>query len=181
MGPYTVSGTDVDSLGNTGTWTYTLTVTHHTVTQELAEDGQRDSGQSLHRPADHERREPGDLRRHHGLPGLLRLSSGAVSARDTLAVGSYTVSGTDTDNLGNTGTWTYTLTVNPHTVTQGSPKTGSVTQGNPFTDQLSTNGASPVTYAVTTVSPAFSVSSSGCGLRPRHPCRGLLHRLGHGH
>ena len=28
-------------------------------------------------------------------------------------MGSYTVSGTDIDNLGNTGTWTYTLTVNP--------------------------------------------------------------------
>jgi hypothetical protein len=27
-GNYTVSGTDIDSIGDTGTWTYTLTVTH---------------------------------------------------------------------------------------------------------------------------------------------------------
>ena len=73
-------------------------------------------------------------------------------------MGTYTVSGTDVDNFGNTGTWTYTLTVNPRGVTQGSPKTGSVTQGNPFTDQLATtDGVSPVTFTVTSSSPAFTV------------------------
>ena len=83
----------------------------------------------------------GDLHRDLVLPGLHRLVERAVSAPGTLAVGSYTVSGTDTDNFGDTGTWTYALTVNPRTVTQGSPKTGNVTQGNPFTDQLTTTTA----------------------------------------
>ncbi len=38
-------------------------------------------------------------------------SSGAVSAADSLAAGTYTASGTDADTDGDTGTWTYTLTV----------------------------------------------------------------------
>jgi hypothetical protein len=38
-------------------------------------------------------------------------SSGAVSAPGTLSAGTYTASGTDSDTGGDTGTWTYTLTV----------------------------------------------------------------------
>lgn len=38
-------------------------------------------------------------------------SSGAVSAPGTLSAGSYTASGTDSDTSGDTGTWTYSLTV----------------------------------------------------------------------
>ena len=46
-------------------------------------------------------------------PAFTVSSSGHVSALNTLAVGSYTVSGDDTDSCSNTGTWTYTLTVTP--------------------------------------------------------------------
>jgi hypothetical protein len=46
-----------------------------------------------------------------GSPSLTVSSSGAVSAPATLAAGTYTASGTDSDTSGGKGTWTYTLTV----------------------------------------------------------------------
>jgi len=38
-------------------------------------------------------------------------SAGAVTTSGTLATGTYTVSGTDSDGSGDAGTWTYILTV----------------------------------------------------------------------
>ena len=46
-------------------------------------------------------------------------STGAISAATSLAPGTYTVSGTDTDTSGDTGAWTFTLTVSPATPTTG--------------------------------------------------------------
>ncbi len=48
--------------------------------------------------------------------GLAVSGSGAVSVPSPLTVGSYTVSGTDSDTLSNTGTWTYTLNVTTGTL-----------------------------------------------------------------
>jgi Putative Ig domain len=49
-------------------------------------------------------------------------STGAISAPNTLSGGSYAVSGTDSDNSGDSGTWTFTLTVSP--ATTGPPPSG---------------------------------------------------------
>ncbi len=46
-----------------------------------------------------------------GTPSVTVSSSGAVTAPSTLAVGTYVASGTDTDTGGDSGTWSYTLTV----------------------------------------------------------------------
>ena len=103
-------------------------------------------------------------------PAFTVSSSGAVSAPDTLMVGSYAVSGTDSDAFGNAGNWTYTLHVQGRTIAQITPTSGTVTAGNPFTDQLNTNGVGSVTFtatssssalAVTSLSPALTVSASG--------------------
>lgn len=99
-------------------------------------------------------------------PAFTVSSSGAVSAPDTLAVGTYTVSGTDSDGLGNTGTWVYTLTVGGPPPIQTAPTSGTVVAGHPFTSQLHTTGVSPVTFTVTSSSPAFTVSSSGAVSAP---------------
>ena len=74
-GSYTVSGTDADGIGDTGTWSYTLTVTGVNIPRVL-DLGQRehDQLQRLHRSArtDHVQRRARDLyddrlgRRHHG-------------------------------------------------------------------------------------------------------------------
>ena len=47
--------------------------------------------------------------------------SGAVSTSGTLNAGDYTVSGTDADGFGDTGTWTFTLHVTAVTIAQGNP------------------------------------------------------------
>jgi hypothetical protein len=46
-----------------------------------------------------------------GAPDLKVSSSGAVSAPATLAAGTYKGAGTARDSLGDTGTWSFTLTV----------------------------------------------------------------------
>ena len=50
--------------------------------------------------------------------GLSVSPSGVVTTTGTLAAGGYTVSGTDANGLGDTGTWSYTLTVTAVTMTQ---------------------------------------------------------------
>jgi hypothetical protein len=54
-------------------------------------------------------------------PSVSVSASGAISAPSTLAAGPYTVSGTDQDTFGNTGTWTFTLTVGPSSNVPESP------------------------------------------------------------
>ena len=44
-------------------------------------------------------------------------STGAISAATSLAPGTYTVGGGDSDTNGDTGTWSFALTVNPAVVT----------------------------------------------------------------
>jgi phage baseplate assembly protein W len=46
-----------------------------------------------------------------GLPALVVQPSGLITTTGSLLPGTYTVSGTDSDSFGNTGTWTFTLTV----------------------------------------------------------------------
>src|ERR1017187_1525886 len=57
-------------------------------------------------------------------PGLTVLGNGDVSTTGTLAAGPYTVSGTDSDLSGDTGSWAYTLTVSANTIVQGAPTSG---------------------------------------------------------
>jgi hypothetical protein len=95
--------------------------------------------------------------------------SGIVKTAGTLAAGTYTATGTDSEPVEqstdvNTGTFTYTLTVTPVTIAQSAPTTGSVTtpRSSTFTDQLvvtGNNGA--VTYTQVTGSPNLAVSSTG--------------------
>lgn len=168
VGSYTVSGTDSDSLGNTGTWTYTLTVSAATILQDSPTGGTvNTAGSNLF----------GDQLATSGNVGAvtfvtttsnahLKVSASGVVATQggPLAVGSYTVSGTDSDSLGNTGTWTYTLTVTPATITQIDPKVGAVnTVGSTgFTNQLATSGnVGAVTFVTTTSNAHVIVSASG--------------------
>lgn len=82
-----------------------------------------------------------------------------------LTAGTYTASGTVTDRIGDTGTWSYTLTVTTGTMRQAAPFQRSVTVGNSgssFVDQLVLHDAvGAVTYAVTTPSSSLMVSTSG--------------------
>lgn len=118
VGTYTVSGTDSDTLGDTGTWSYTLTVTTGMITCN-GSHGEKvtrsNSGGAF-----------GDQLVASGWSGSinygvtspnthLRISrSGVITTfGGPLAPGTYNFSGTDSDNYGDTGTWSYTLTVSP--------------------------------------------------------------------
>ncbi len=163
VGTYTATGTDTDPLGDTGTWSYQLTVLAGTISQSSPTGGSVTAGSAL-----------GDQLVVTGNNGAVTFSqvtgdpdvtvsgSGAVSAPDDLAVGTYTATGTDTDPLGDTGTWSYQLTVLAGTISQSSPTGGSVTAGSALGDQLvvtGNNGA--VTFSQVTGDPDVTVSGSG--------------------
>ncbi len=169
-GSYPVSGTDSDALGDTGTWSYTLTVTGVTITQTAPTTGSTTTtGSSTFTAQLEPTTENGSPVTYVTTTPNAHLSvssSGAVSTvSGPLAAGSYPVSGTDSDALGDTGTWSYTLTVTGVTITQTAPTTGSTTTtgSSTFTAQLepTTENGSPVTYVTTTPNAHLSVSSSG--------------------
>jgi uncharacterized repeat protein (TIGR02543 family) len=117
--PYTISGTDSDLDGDAGTWTYTLTVlptgSKTTIVQLTPTTGAVVNTASSTFAAG-----PITTENNTGTvtflttkssPSLTVSSSGLISTTGSLAIGTYTVSGTDTDPAGDSGVWTYTLTV----------------------------------------------------------------------
>ncbi len=115
VGTYTVSGTDSDALGDTGTWAYTLRVTNGTITCTGSHGGEvhwshwGDFNDQLSETG------------AHGTPTYtitssddhLHISSDGRITTDGghLPAGTYTISGNCKDSYGDTGTWSYTLTV----------------------------------------------------------------------
>jgi len=162
---YTVSGTDADGLGDAGTWTFTLNVgavgipqsapTSANVTTILSSSFTTKLGPTS----------------FNGLSvtyavlvpnaGLTVSPGGTIATTGALTAGQYTVSGTDSDGVGDTGTWTYALTV---TISQGAPVAGTVTVSGStgFSAQLSLSGnTGTVTYKTTSASADLSVSPGG--------------------
>jgi trimeric autotransporter adhesin len=167
-GGCTVSGTDSDSGGDTGTWTYTLTINSVALTQSGSASGTvTTTGSSAFT----------DQLATNGPSGIVSFVTtsvacgvvvsvhGAISTTGTLHSGSCVVSGTDSDTAGDTaGTWTYTLTINLVALTQTSSVSGSTTTAaSPaFTSQLATTGPSGlVSFVTTSVACGVVVSSSG--------------------
>ncbi len=163
VGTYTATGTDTDPLGDTGTWSYQLTVLAGTIAQSSPTGGSVTAGSAL----SDQLVVTGNngavtFTQSAGTPQVTVSTSGAVSAPGSLPVGTYTATGTDTDPLGDTGTWSYQLTVLAGTIAQSSPTGGSVTAGSALSDQLvvtGNNGA--VTFTQSTGTPQVTVSTSG--------------------
>ncbi len=110
-GTYTASGSVTDSLGSTGTWSFTLTRTA-TVLSSTPATASRVYGSGFE----------GQLTttggsgtvtyvQSSGSPNVVVSATGAVSAPASLGVGSYTASGTSSDTYGDSGSWSFTLTV----------------------------------------------------------------------
>ena len=98
-------------------------------------------------------------------PDVAVSSSGAVSTTGTLSVGTYPLSGTDSDGT-DTGVWSYTLDVatTSSSIIQSAPsaKTTTTSGSATFTDQLATTGnTGSVTFTTMASSPELAVSSSG--------------------
>jgi outer membrane protein OmpA-like peptidoglycan-associated protein len=89
-------------------------------------------------------------------------AGGAISTTGALAAGSYTVSGTDSNSLGDHGTWTFTLTVSSVIITQTAPSTGTVstTASASYTNTLATDGAFAVSFSVASAQ-GLSVDAAG--------------------
>jgi predicted RNA-binding protein with TRAM domain len=162
-GTYSFSGTSADAYGNTIPWSFALTVSSSTISQTTPTTGftvanTTFSGQ-LAVSGSH-----GTLIyvQATGTPDVSVSSSGAVSASDTLAPNGYSASGTVSDSYGDTGTWTFDVTVSAGPITQTTPTTGTVQVGDPFSSQLDVSGSyGSLTYSQSTGSPHITVSSAG--------------------
>ncbi len=164
--PYTASGTDSDMFGDTGTWIYSLSVTN-TITQESPTSNTTDViGSSTF--VDDLATDSGangsvDYLTLTANPDLAVSASGQVSTAGTLSVADspYTVSGSDSDSSGDSGDWSYSLSVTADTLDQGPPTSG-FTSTSDSADFTSTLGAASgfigsVTFATTT--PGFTISN----------------------
>jgi len=163
--PYIVNGSDSDSSADSGSWSYSLTVTPDVITQGSPTSGSVDVGGSgaftvaLTAVSGF----VGPVTFTTSTPGFAITSGDVLESTGTLGVSGspYTVSGSDSDAYGDTGSWSYTLTVTPDTITQGSPMSGSVTATDSpaFTATLAaTSGfVGPVTFATST--PGFAITS----------------------
>ena len=151
---YTVSGADSDTNGDTGTWSFALTVNPAVVplaqgspTSASVADAAGYSGQLTVTNASgtvtYTENSSADS------ADVVVDSTGAITAASSLTPATYTVSGADSDTNGDTGTWSFALTVNPAVVplAQGSPTSASVADAAGYSGQLTvTNASGTVTY-----------------------------------
>ncbi len=136
-GAYHASGTVSDTLGDTGTFAFTLTVgqlvqrpplrASVAANQTTPYSLQLDVGANLG---------PITYVQTSGQPALVVSSSGLVTTSGALAPGTYPVSGTVTDTTGDAGAFAFTLTVTPAaatttTTTPPPPPTTTTTQPSP--------------------------------------------------
>ena len=174
-GVYTATGTDSDAFGDDiGTWSYKLTVSATAITQTAPFS----NGATVITPATspsftHLLSTTGSdgpvtfttnsTRAPSGATATIKVSSsGSVTTTGTLDAGSYTASGSDVDKFGDTGSWSYSLTVTASKITQGAPTKATIQRGSPFTSQLTaTGGVGTITFAQSGGAPSVTVSSSG--------------------
>jgi uncharacterized repeat protein (TIGR02543 family) len=171
-GAYTVSGTDSDTNGDSGAWTYTLTVNGSGVNGTTITQSSSTSGATTPAASATLQPVPITVANHTGPvtftvtspPDGLTLNGNQISTTGSLALGVYKISGTDRDTSGDTGTWTYTLTVS-NAITQTSPTTGATTStaSSTFVPGPITviNNTGAVTFVTTVSSTGLKVSGAG--------------------
>jgi hypothetical protein len=162
-GTYKASGSVRDSLGDLGAWSFELTVVASKLTQAAPDKATISTGKAF----------AGQLKvsgshgtvvytETKGAPHLKVSPSGAISAAASLPAGLYKATGTEKDSAGDTGKWSFSLTIKASGLTQLAPKSAKVTSGRPFTDQLKVSGArGKVTFTQLTDAQVMTVSPSG--------------------
>ena len=181
-GTHKATGTTKDALGDTGTWSFTLTVTAAVNTLDqiapttaTTTPGKAFSGQLQVSGG----RGTVTYAETSGAPDLTVSSSGKISAPASLVAGTYRATGTVKDSTGDTGTWSFALTVGATTIAQAAPTTATTTTGKAFSGQLDFSGAhGKVTYAETTGAPQLTVSSSGSVSAPANLVAGTYKATG---
>jgi hypothetical protein len=122
-GTYTIVGSDSDGFGDTGSWGFILTVDPVTIAQAIPLAGSVVETQSAAFTGTLVTSGSGVTFSPVSSGGLLVSASGKVATTGKLAVGTYTISGTDWDGFGDSGSWYFTLTVTPAAATGGPPRT----------------------------------------------------------
>ncbi|MGO9582402.1 MAG: beta strand repeat-containing protein, partial [Acidimicrobiales bacterium] len=170
VGTYTVSGTDSDGFGDKGTWSFTLKVSSSAITQVAPFSNAKPITPATSASFTDQLKTTGNAGSVKFVatgsgstpPGVVVSSSGAVSTKQALAVGTYTISGTDSDSLHDAGSWSFTLTVTAARITQAAPAAATTTTGRAFADHLKVSGSYGVdTYTQSSGAPDLKVSSSG--------------------
>ena len=179
-GSYKATGITRDSLGDTGTWSFTLTVVATKLTQVAPTKGATVTAKHFTSHLEiSDAHGTVTYAQSTGAPRLKISSSGKVSAPTTLVAGIYKALGAARDTLGDTGAWSFTLTVVATKLTQVAPITGATSAGKVFTGQLevsSSHGA--VTYAQSIGAPRLKISSSGMVSAPATLVPGTYKALG---
>lgn len=167
-GTYSASGTDSDGFGDSGTWAFTLTVAKTAITQTgpFSNPNKITPASSSRFTAQLKTTETTAKVRFVTTashpPGLVVSSSGAVTTKGALAAGTYAVSGTDSDGLGDNGTWGLSLTVTATKIAQQSPTSAATNTGKTFAGKLKVTGFyGPVNFAQSSGKPALTISSKG--------------------
>jgi hypothetical protein len=163
VGTYTTTGTARDSLGDTGPWSFALTVKATKLTQVAPGAGTTTTGKAFNGQLDVSGAHGTVVyTQSTGAPQLKVSSSGKLSAPATLAAGTDTATGIARDSLGDTGPWSFTLTVKATKLTQVAPGAGTTTVGKSFTSQLEVSGSyGLVEYTQLTGAQVLTVSASG--------------------
>ena len=167
VGPYSVNGTVTDSLLNAGTFNFTLTVNSSATVTQVAPTSAAVGTAGSAGFTDQLNTTGGVgavtfLKTGGGL-GVNVSPSGGITTTGALAPGTYSAIGNTTDSLGNTGTFSFTLTVS---TVPGAPTAVSASGGNnSATVRWSAplnNGGSPITgYVITPFAVAPSPPSTG--------------------
>ncbi|HQU00461.1 MAG TPA: hypothetical protein PLG60_08145, partial [Acidimicrobiales bacterium] len=162
-GDYVASGTVKDALGNSGTFSFLLVVGVITQTSPTSSSVTVAGSSTFSSPMVVSGSDGTTVfSTTTSSPSLLVSPAGLVTTTHQLAPGTYTVSGTTSDQSGDHGNFTYSLVVGA--LAQNGPLIASVTanQAPTFTQQLAVTGANgPVTFTQTSGSPNLVVSSSG--------------------
>ncbi len=117
-GTYHASGTVSDTLGDTGTFAFTLTVGQLVQRPPLRASVSADQSATFHVQLDvGANLGPITYAQTSGQPALVVSPTGLVTTSGPLAPGTYPVGGTVSDTTGDVGTFAFTLTVTPAAAT----------------------------------------------------------------
>ena len=158
QGRYKATGSVEDTLGDTGTWSFALKVVAIKLAQASPDTASNAVGNAF--TAQLEVTGAAGIvtyAQSTGAPHLEVSSSGTIAAAAGLALGTYGATGTVRDSLGDTGTWSFVLTVLPGRLVQIAPDTATNSPAALFSGQLKVSGShGVVTYAQSTGAPIWT-------------------------
>jgi hypothetical protein len=165
-GIYRATGVVHDTLGDSGTWGFALTVIGQILVQAPPDAAKSPAGSAFKaRLAVSGKHGKITYSQSSGAPHLKVSSSGVISAPATLTTGTYKATGTMRGASGAVGSWKFTLSVvkaaGADKLVQVAPTKATTAAGKAFTDQLQVSGTKgKVSFTQVTGAQAMTVSST---------------------